>query len=108
MSKKLSERTVALLNLALNERLALCNNQVEEYKRAAIAYGDTIERHKGWQTFANEAMMALSLVKQYGHEPIANIQAKVAAELRSQFGDSDLARHIERNDLRAIDCNNPY
>jgi hypothetical protein len=107
-SKQLSERTLVLLNRALNERLALCNDQVEEYKQAAIAYGDPIERHKGWQTFANEAVTALSLVKQYDAEPIANIQTKVAADLRSQFGDIDLARHIEHNDLRAIDCNNPY
>jgi hypothetical protein len=108
ISKKLTERTIELLNVALHERLALCNDQVEEYKQAAIAYGDTIERHKGWQTFANEAIAALNLVKQYDHESLANIQAKVATELRSQFGDIDLARHIERNDLRAIDCNNPY
>jgi hypothetical protein len=101
-------RPITLLNLALNERLALCNDQVEEHKQAAIAYGDTIERHKGWQTFANEAITALSLVKQHAHEPIAHLQSKVAAELRSQFGDIDLARHIEHNDLRAIDCNNPY
>jgi hypothetical protein len=104
----LADRPIALLNRALNERLDLCNDQVEEYKQAAIAYGDTIERHKGWQTFANEATLALSLVKQYDHEPIADLQTKVAAELRSSFGDIDLARHIERNDLRAIDCNNPF
>jgi hypothetical protein len=108
MSKIRSERTVVLLNRALNERLDLCNDQVEEYKQATIVYGDHVERHKGWQTFANEAITAIDLVQQYHHEPIGKIQAKVAAELRSQFGDIDLARHIECNDLRAIDCNNPY
>ncbi|MBE9028793.1 hypothetical protein IQ266_03340 [filamentous cyanobacterium LEGE 11480] len=101
-------QTITELNTAIEERLYLCNDQVEEYKQAEIVYGEPVDRRKGWQRLANEAVTALSLFKQYKtNDPIPNIPAKVAAELRQQFGDIDLARHIECNDLRAIDCN-PY
>ncbi len=105
-SKKITELTAAL-----GERLDLCQDQVEEYKRAEQMAHVPPDRHSGWQSFANEASTAISLVQTYASADITeqtdDIPAKVAADLRSQFGDIDLARHIETNDLRAIDCNTP-
>jgi hypothetical protein len=99
------------LEIALGERVDLCNEQVEQYKQAEQLDYEPPNRHAGWLGFANEANAALTLLKQYASVPMAqcfdDIPAQVAAELRSRFGNIDLARHIEANDLRAIDCNTP-
>lgn len=107
----MSNTEITNLTKALSERLFLCNDQVEEYKNAEQFYDETVDLHSGWQKLANEAITALKLIAKYEptteHPTNQDVSAKVAAELRSQYGDIDLARHIESNDLRAIDCNTP-
>ena len=107
----MSNPEITNLTNALSERLFLCNDQVEESKNVEQFYDDAVDRHSGWQKLANEAITALKLVAKYQpttEQPTnPDMSAQVAAELRSQYGDIDLARHIESNDLRAIDCNTP-
>ena len=102
----MSKTELTELTDALSERLVLCKDQVEEYKNAERLYGEPADSHDGWQKLANEAITALRLVAKY-NAMTQDIATKVAAELRSEYGDIDLARHIESNDLRAIDCNTP-